>query len=880
MATVMTIEVAITGQNAGLVKSVQSTNQSLGTLGSTATKTSGIMGKLGSMGVPLAAGLGAAVFMIGKAFVQAGIEAERVNAQTTAGLTSTGGAANVTLSDIRGLADGIMSYSGIGDEAIQTGENMLLTFTNIRNEVGAGNDIFDQATMAMADMATKMNGGVTPAAEQMSQTAIQMGKALNDPIKGITALSRVGVAFTAEQKAQITTLVQTGRILEAQKIILGELTTEFGGSAKAMGSTFMGQWNIMKESVMNVVETIMVAIFRLVQPIVSALIPAFQVLGKIVGVVARILAAAFSAVQPFIQPLLIGIAAIGAIIVAVLIPSIIASGVAWMAAWGPVIVIALAVIAVVTAIGAAIMGVVKLVQAGFAALSGGWSKMSAGMKAALIILAPLWLPIVVAIKLVVLAVKAIWAAIQVVWNAIKGFVSNWIAGMKVVGEAIGAVIGWIGKAIGAIGDFVGWLGKISGVSWFAGVISDIQEANAAAAAADLRTWGLQVVTAAQTSNAAIVDMTMAIEHMKAVMPKEDFAAAMAVGIQKIDDAFAAGTMSATEARKAYQAWGMSIQAAAQKVAAAADQNRAAAKIVVSSSQIMSGAMSRLGSVGKITEAKLVAAFRKSAQAAAQLASNSTKVAQRFSQATGMSEQQASELVKTLQSEFGDKAPQIMAILAKSSSKNFASMAKNILTGRAGYEDFAGAVGDSAKVAGQVAGAQKKLGDETKKTGDAAKGATQTTQSLGNSVQTAGSKSSSAATQVAKLHSELDDLPRNITIQVTVNITKTGAALGGVVPGLARGGITANSFPLTMVGEHGPELAALPPGTRVFSHNDTSGMLRAAMDQAAGSGGGGPMAISGKLMLVNGEAYIEGVVVDVLEDGRTLDRALTQAMRNP
>jgi hypothetical protein len=69
--------------------------------------------------------------------------------------------------------------------------------------------------------------------QDMKSSAIQLGKALNDPIKGVTALQRVGVSFTASQKDQIKTLVESGRTLDAQKIILGELTKEFGGSAEA-----------------------------------------------------------------------------------------------------------------------------------------------------------------------------------------------------------------------------------------------------------------------------------------------------------------------------------------------------------------------------------------------------------------------------------------------------------------------------------------------------------------------------------------------------------------------------------------------------------------------------------------------------------------------
>jgi hypothetical protein len=56
--------------------------------------------------------------------------------------------------------------------------------------------------------------------QDMSSSAIQLGKALNDPIKGVSALQRVGVSFTASQKEQIKTLVQSGRTMDAQKLIL------------------------------------------------------------------------------------------------------------------------------------------------------------------------------------------------------------------------------------------------------------------------------------------------------------------------------------------------------------------------------------------------------------------------------------------------------------------------------------------------------------------------------------------------------------------------------------------------------------------------------------------------------------------------------------
>ena len=108
------------------------------------------------------------------------------------------------------------------DDAVQAGQNMLLTFTNI------GKETFPEATKTLLDMATAMNGGATASAEQLSSQAIQLGKALNDPVQGLSALSRVGVTFTEEQKNVIKTMAETGNVAGAQKLIIAELNREFG----------------------------------------------------------------------------------------------------------------------------------------------------------------------------------------------------------------------------------------------------------------------------------------------------------------------------------------------------------------------------------------------------------------------------------------------------------------------------------------------------------------------------------------------------------------------------------------------------------------------------------------------------------------------------
>lgn len=170
--------------------------------------------------------LGAGLFVGAKKAIGAFEESRQVVAQTGAVLKSTGGTANVTARDVDVLTAALMRKTAIDDEQIRQGANMLLTFTRIRNEAGKGNKIFDQTTVAATDMAAAMGSDTKGA-------ALMLGKALNDPAKGLSRLMRVGVTFTQGQQDQIKKLQESGDMLGAQKVILAEVTKEFGGSAAA-----------------------------------------------------------------------------------------------------------------------------------------------------------------------------------------------------------------------------------------------------------------------------------------------------------------------------------------------------------------------------------------------------------------------------------------------------------------------------------------------------------------------------------------------------------------------------------------------------------------------------------------------------------------------
>lgn len=232
------IEVEIIGDASSLErafgrgqKSASNFQKGLGT----ATKVAGVA--LGALGLAAKVGFS---------------ELERatsVAAQTNQVLKTTGGVANVTANDVQALGSAIEHKSGIDDEAVKSAENLLLSFTKVRNEAGKGNDVFNRATQAVIDYSVRTG-------RDASSAALQFGKALEDPANKVAALARAGIVFTAQQKEQIKTLAESGDQLGAQKLILSALEERYGGAAEAAGKTFGGQLNIAKEEAKDFAATL------------------------------------------------------------------------------------------------------------------------------------------------------------------------------------------------------------------------------------------------------------------------------------------------------------------------------------------------------------------------------------------------------------------------------------------------------------------------------------------------------------------------------------------------------------------------------------------------------------------------------------------------
>ena len=205
--------------------------QALAGMDATEKRARGISKLFGTMGkAALAAGavIGTALMAVAAKGLADAADAQAKIAQLDAVLKSTKGAAGMTKESILELAEALEKNTKFSAENALEAQSLLLTFTKI------GKDVFPRATQAAADMATAMG-------TDMKAQSIALGKALNDPVKGVAALTRVGVQFTDEQKNMINAMVEAGDVAGAQKVILAELETQFGGSAVAAGQTLGGQ---------------------------------------------------------------------------------------------------------------------------------------------------------------------------------------------------------------------------------------------------------------------------------------------------------------------------------------------------------------------------------------------------------------------------------------------------------------------------------------------------------------------------------------------------------------------------------------------------------------------------------------------------------------
>jgi hypothetical protein len=166
--------------------------------------------------------------------VKAFMDQEDAVARMEATLKATGGVAGVTSDHIKGLANNLQQTTTFADEATVGAGALLLTFKGISNQMGEGNDVFDRTIKASQDLSALMG-------TDLNSAVMTLGKALQDPATGLQRLTRIGIQFSDQQKEQIKTLAASGDALGAQKLMLAEVESQFGGTAEAMANTASGK---------------------------------------------------------------------------------------------------------------------------------------------------------------------------------------------------------------------------------------------------------------------------------------------------------------------------------------------------------------------------------------------------------------------------------------------------------------------------------------------------------------------------------------------------------------------------------------------------------------------------------------------------------------
>lgn len=147
---------------------------------------------------------------------------------------ATGGAAGRTAQDIDRLEESISKTTLATGDQVKDAAAQLLTFRSVSE------DVFDRALKASQDLAAVGFGTV-------SSSAVQLGKALEDPEKGLAALRRVGVSFTASQREMIKNFLETGRAAEAQRAILRAIEQQVGGAGAAQAGGLAGAFHLLSE---------------------------------------------------------------------------------------------------------------------------------------------------------------------------------------------------------------------------------------------------------------------------------------------------------------------------------------------------------------------------------------------------------------------------------------------------------------------------------------------------------------------------------------------------------------------------------------------------------------------------------------------------------
>jgi len=293
----MAVVISFVGKFDG--KDLERAQREMAKLGGVADSTGGRFEGLRKAGLAVAAGVAvaaAATVKFGADAVTAAQEAQVADKRLQQVATSMGlvdGAYAGGIQRLNEYSTALSKNLGVEDESIKAVQAKLLTFKQLGKTINESGGALDRATQAAYDLAAAGFGSA-------ETNAIQLGKALQDPVKGLTALGRAGVTFTAAEKERIKALMESGKVQEAQNLVLQAIEKQVGGTAAATATAA----DKMKVAFGELQESVGVALLPVMQEFATTLTPIFEQLQGPLTQVAQQVAGALSQAFAAISPLL------------------------------------------------------------------------------------------------------------------------------------------------------------------------------------------------------------------------------------------------------------------------------------------------------------------------------------------------------------------------------------------------------------------------------------------------------------------------------------------------------------------------------------------------------------------------------------------------
>lgn len=276
MAGSRTFEIKLVGDARDAVNAFQQLGQHMSGINTKSVTLGTTLGNLLSRGLTALAGnildAGQALFSFAGDSMKAAQESQIVDNKLTQVATSMGIFGKETGTVVARLQDyaaQTMMQIGVDDEAIKTVQTKLLTFKELAKTAGLTGGAFDRATKAAFDLASAGFGTA-------ETNAVQLGKALQDPVKGLTSLGRAGVTFTEQEKERIKTLVESNRMGEAQAMVLAAIEKQVGGTAAASMTASQKMSLVFGELQESVGQALLPAFEVLADFVTTTVLPAFQ----------------------------------------------------------------------------------------------------------------------------------------------------------------------------------------------------------------------------------------------------------------------------------------------------------------------------------------------------------------------------------------------------------------------------------------------------------------------------------------------------------------------------------------------------------------------------------------------------------------------------